>query len=136
MGELTHIGKKEFIPTSEKSKFKKYSYLGGRKNMPRYRKGISPQEISGARRRGVPESIITKMMRSQELSEREKDILNSKGLGYKQGFAKDDGTKVRSHTFSLKGGKRGRGGGGSRSGNPRGTSPIKVKPGLPRGAYS
>ena len=101
--------------------------------MPRY-KGISPQEVSGARRRGVPESIITKMTRSQELTQREKDLINSKGLGYKVTFKKDDGTWVRSHTFALKGGKRGSGG-SSGSHNP-GRSPIEVKPSLPRGAYS
>jgi len=97
--------------------------------------GITPQEASGARRRGIPETIIMKMTRSQELTQREKDIINSKGLGYKVKFRKEDGTWVRSHTFVLKGGKR-RGGGGN-PGNPgRGEAPIKVKPGLPRGAYS
>jgi len=139
VGELTYIGEKEFIPTREKKAFQSYSYTGGSKNMPRGRprKGISSQEVTGARRRGVPESIISKMTRSQELTLREKDILNSKGLGYKVGFTKADGTKVRSHTFSLKtkygkrsGRKRG-GQGGSSRGNP-----IEVKPGLPRGAYS
>lgn len=103
--------------------------------MPRYKKGIIPQEVSGARRRGVPESIIDKMVRSQELTQREKLVLNSKGLGYKVWFKKDDGTIVRSHTFALKGGGKGRSGGGSRSENP-GRSPIEVKPSLPRGAYS
>jgi len=133
-GKLRYIKNEQFVPESEYKKFQELSYFkGGKRNMPKYRKGISQQEVTGARRRGVPEAIITKMSRSQELTQREKDILNSKGLGYKVGFTKEDGTKVRSHTFSLKtkyskrsGVKRGR------SQNPT----VKVKPGLPRGAYS
>lgn len=103
------------------------------------RRGILPQEVRQARARGVSESTIDKMRASRPITEKEKDLLNTKGLAYKQGFPREGTTKgVRSHLVNIKKtgnpsskSRRGRNNGG---GNPGGIT--QVKPSLPRGAYS
>lgn len=55
---------------------------------------MSAKEVDEARRFGIPEQIIGKMVQGLELSEREKDIVRDHGKVYVRAFKKHEGKTV------------------------------------------
>ena len=81
-GELIYIGEEEFIPERTIDDFKSRDIFNNDEGANITNKELSKKTIKRLKGLGVPNSIINKMKKGNELSDIEKDVLHNRGIEY------------------------------------------------------